>query len=78
MKACDNRFQLQSDPVMATQAGLEAVDKLPAVDEDRALQDRLRAAGVQLATRSLDRPRTPVKLRPRWLAFLLTLVNRPT
>ena len=61
---------------MATQLNAEVADNLPRTD-DLELDERLRAAGVKLATTSLDRPRSPVRLRPRWLAFLLTLVKRP-
>jgi hypothetical protein len=43
--------------------------------DDRALDERLRAGGVRLATRSLDRPRVVVKPRPAWLARLLTLLR---
>ena len=50
--------------------GLRAEEEIP-------LEDRLRAAGIRLATRSTDRPRRAAKLRPRWLAFLLGLVHRP-
>jgi hypothetical protein len=58
---------------MATQIDHETVEMWPEADEDRALNERLRAGGVRLATRSLDRPRVVVKPRPAWLARLLTL-----
>ena len=48
----------------------------PLLDRDPELTDRLRAAGVRVATHSLDRPRHVAKHRPRWLAFLLTLGGR--
>ena len=54
----------------------ETVDLWPATDEEQALRERLRSAGVQLATQSLDRPRVLVRKRPRWLAFLVALTRR--
>jgi hypothetical protein len=49
----------------------------PRKDVDPELDARLRAAGVRIPTRSLDRPRVVVKPRPAWLAFLITLVFGP-
>jgi len=52
----------------------EAADAMyPRRDVDPELDERLRAAGVRIATRSLDRPRILVKLRPTWLAFLIRI-----
>jgi hypothetical protein len=39
--------------------------------EEAEFLERLRAAGVKLATGELNRPRVIVKQRPRWLAFLV-------
>ena len=60
---------------MATQAYGDTVEMWPEDEDERALNERLRAAGVRLPTHSLDRPRELVKLRPAWLAFLLSLVR---
>jgi hypothetical protein len=60
---------------MDTQTGRETGETWTQADEARALEERLRAGGVRLATKSLDRPRTVVKPRPAWLAFLMTLVS---
>jgi hypothetical protein len=45
-------------------------------EEERALDARLIAAGYRMPTRSLNRPRRLAKKRPRWLAFLYSLVRR--
>jgi hypothetical protein len=47
----------------------------PLPDRDPEVTERLRAAGVRLATASLDRPRRVAKRRPAWAAFLLTLLK---
>ncbi|HKP75683.1 MAG TPA: hypothetical protein VJT67_09085 [Longimicrobiaceae bacterium] len=61
---------------MDAKADRETVDPWPATDEEHALRERLRAAGVQVATQPLDRPRILVRKRPRWLAFLVALTRR--
>jgi hypothetical protein len=38
---------------------------------EQAVLERMRAAGVQLATRPFRGPRVTVKQRPRWWAFIL-------
>lgn len=60
---------------MATQVDRETMEMWPDDGEDGALKERLREGGVRLATQPLDRPREVVKLRPAWLAFLLTLLR---
>jgi hypothetical protein len=45
-------------------------------ETDPALDDRLRAAGITPATRSIDRPRTLAKLRPGWVVLLMRLLGR--
>ena len=40
-------------------------------EEERALEERLIAAGFRMPTKSLDRPRVLAKRRPAWLAFLM-------
>ncbi|HSU14198.1 hypothetical protein [Longimicrobium sp.] len=52
---------------------LDTLDLWPQ-DEDeveRIVLARMRAAGVQLATEPLSRPRITVRQRPRWWAFIL-------
>ncbi|HSU16451.1 hypothetical protein [Longimicrobium sp.] len=44
-------------------------------DEERALDARLIAAGYRMPTGSLNRPRRLAKKRPRWLAFLYSLMQ---
>jgi len=44
-------------------------------EEERALIERLKAAGYRMPTRSLDRPRQLAKRRPAWLAFLFSLLR---
>ena len=44
--------------------------------EERAFLEHLRANGVRLATKSLDRPRVIGKQRPRWLAFMFRTLGR--
>jgi hypothetical protein len=39
--------------------------------EEAEFLERLRAAGVKLATEDFDAPPVPVQARPRWLAFLV-------
>ena len=45
-------------------------------EEERALEERLVAAGMRLPTKSLDRARVAVRGRPPWLAFLVRLYRR--
>ena len=45
-------------------------------DEERALDERLVAAGMRLPTKSFDRPRVLARRRPRWKAFLITVWQR--
>jgi hypothetical protein len=45
----------------------------PRKDVDPELDEEMRAAGFRIPTRSLDRPRILVKLRPAWLAFLIRI-----
>jgi hypothetical protein len=63
---------------MATnQQDLETLELWPDEDtEERAFLEHLRANGVRLATKSLDRPRVIGKQRPRWLAFILRTLKR--
>ena len=58
-----------------TGAELDAL--YPRKDVDPDFDERMRAAGVRIPTRSLHRPRILVKPRPAWLAFLITLVFGP-
>ena len=44
-------------------------------DEERALNERMIAAGYRMSTRSLDRPRQLARRRPAWLAFLFSLLR---
>jgi hypothetical protein len=44
-------------------------------EEERAFEERLKAAGFRFPTKSLDRPRIMPKKRPRWLAYLITLLH---
>lgn len=60
---------------MATRVDSETVEMWPRDDDERALNERLRAAGVQLATTSLVRPREIAKSRPGWLAHVLNWVR---
>jgi hypothetical protein len=53
----------------------ELAEIWPMPERDPEVTERLRAAGVRLATRSLDRPRRVARRRPAWLVFLLTLVG---
>jgi hypothetical protein len=45
-------------------------------EEERAYEERLKAAGFRFPTKSLDRPRIAVKPRPAWLAFLVRVARR--
>ena len=57
--------------------GTETLDLGPDEDaEERAFLEHLRANGVRLATKSLDRPRVIGKQRPRWLAFIIRTFRR--
>lgn len=49
----------------------EADERWPRKDVDPDFDERMRAAGVRVPTRSLARPRYVAKQRPAWLAFLL-------
>lgn len=60
---------------MATRVDSETVEMWPTDEDERALNARLQAAGVQLPTTSLVRPREIAKARPAWLAFLLARVG---
>ncbi|HEX8243331.1 MAG TPA: hypothetical protein VF541_07540 [Longimicrobium sp.] len=40
-------------------------------EEEKALEQRLIAAGFRMPTKSLDRPRVLARRRPAWLAFLM-------
>lgn len=60
---------------MATRVDSETVDMGPTDEDEGALNERLRAAGVRLATTSLVRPREIAKSRPGWLAYLLNRVG---
>ena len=50
---------------------METGELWPLPERDPEVAERLRAAGVRLATQSLDRPRRVARPRPSWLAFLL-------
>lgn len=55
----------------------ETLDLWPDEDaEERAFLEHLRANGVRLATKSLDRPRVALKQRPWWLAFIFRTLRR--
>jgi hypothetical protein len=54
-----------------TDAELDAL--YPRRDVDPEFDAKMRAAGVRIPTRSLDRPRILVKPRPAWLAFLIRI-----
>ncbi|HEU4556850.1 MAG TPA: hypothetical protein VFS20_03335 [Longimicrobium sp.] len=55
----------------------ETLDLWPDEDaEERAFLEHLRANGIRLATKSLDRPRVIGKQRPRWLAFMIRTLRR--
>lgn len=41
-------------------------------EERRALKERLIAAGYRMPTKSLKRPRTLPKRRPRWMVFFIS------
>jgi hypothetical protein len=47
----------------------------PVPERDPEVAERMRAAGIRLATDSLDRPRRVAKPRPAWAAFLLTMLK---
>ena len=57
--------------IHASHASESALD--PA--EERALDERLIAAGYRMPTRPLARPRPAAKRRPVWLAFLFSLLR---
>ena len=54
---------------MATDLEAEAGELIE--ERDPELVARMRAAGIRLATRSLDRPRHVARRRPFWQAFFL-------
>lgn len=68
------REERQVEEVHRTQKNAEEA-LYPLLDRDPELTERLRAAGIRVATHSLDRPRHVAKHRPRWLAFFLRVVG---
>jgi hypothetical protein len=69
--------QPEEEPMSTTQQDLETLELWPDHDaEERAFLAHLRANGVRLATRSLDRPRVIGKQRPPWLAFIVRALRK--
>jgi len=54
-----------------TDAELDAL--YPREDVDPEFDEKMRALGVRVPTRSFNRPRVLVKPRPAWLAFLIRI-----